>query len=240
MRLEPDPKEWDTKEKLKRFLEVRFPVRLHISVLLIAAITAGWIANRGLFHLGVDRLVVRHVVAVIVAYGAFVAGVAVWIRWSGIREYLRWRSSREMLEPPEPLGRPPDPARWDWLQGADPSAALLGGEGCLVVLIVLALLAVLMGIGGYLIADAASFFSEVVFELLLAAGLVRRMRKRDPPSWTGGVVRRTLPALVVTLLLAVGFGLWAQSRYPDANTVAAVIKNMYADSSIWGKPRRPY
>jgi len=65
------------------------------------------------------------------------------------------------------------------------------------------------------------------------------MRRLDPPSWTGGVVRRTLPALIVTLLLVTGFGLWAQARYPDANTIAAVLKRMSADSSAWRSPRRP-
>jgi len=69
---------------------------------------------------------------------------------------------------------------------------------------------------------------------------VRRMRKLDPPSWTGGVLRRTLPVLVVTLLLAIGFGLWAQVSYPDANTVSGVIKKAWADSTIWKKPRRSY
>jgi len=74
--------------------------------------------------------------------------------------------------------------------------------------------------------------------LLLAAGLVRRMRRFDPPGWTAGVVRRTLPALILTLLLVLGFGFWAQSRYPDARTVAEVVKQMKADSTIGGKQGR--
>ena|SRR5882724_5821351 len=232
--------EWQTKEKLRRFLSARFRVRLHVSVLLLTAIAVGWIANRTLFFLGVERLLSRHVVAVIAAYCAFLAGVSVWIRLSGIREYMKWRKSREMLDAPEPSGGPPDPAPWYVLGNIDPSFAAVGGEGCLVVFLVLVLLAAIFGIGGYLIADAASFFAEIVFELLLAAGLVRRMRKLDPPSWTGGVLRRTLPVLVVTLLLAIGFGLWAQVSYPDANTVSGVIKKAWADSTIWKKPRRSY
>jgi hypothetical protein len=238
---EPDFKEWQTKERLKRFLSTRFRVRLHISVLLLAAVTAGWIANRALFLLGIERLLTRHVVAVVVAYCTFIAGVSIWIRWFGIREYTKWRKSREMLDAPAPSGPPPDSMPWSSLGNIDPTAALAGGgEGCLVVFVVLVLLAVLFGAGGYLIADAASFFSEIVFELLLAAGLVRRMRRWDPPSWTAGAVRKTLPALIVSLLLVIGFGLWAQSRYPDANTVAEVVKKMRADSAIWKQPRRRY
>ena len=236
---EPDFKEWQTKEKLKRFLADRFRVRLHISVLLLAAIAAGWIVNRVLFRLGVDLILTRHVAAVIAAYCVFLAGVGEWIRWSGIREYLRWRKSREMLDAPEPSGPRPDSGGWEWLGQADPSGLFLaGGEGCLVVMVVLVLLAGLFGIGGYLIADAASFFSEIVFELLLAVGLVRRMRRGDPPSWTAGVLRKTWPALVVTLLIVIGFGLWAQDRYPGARSVAEVVKQMKADSTIWWKPRR--
>ena len=56
---EPDLREWQTKEKLKRFLSDRFRVRLHISLLLLAAVAAGWIANRALFLLGVNHLLLR-------------------------------------------------------------------------------------------------------------------------------------------------------------------------------------
>ncbi len=237
---EPDLREWQTKEKLKRFLSDRFRVRLHISLLLLAAVAAGWIANRALFLLGVNHLLLRHVTAVTAAYCAFLAGVAMWIRWSGIQGYLRWRTSREILDAPAPYGRPPEPTPWWLLGNIDPSAAAAGGEGCLVVLFVVAVLAAVFGIGGYLIADAASFFSEIVFELLLAVGLVRRMRRRDPANWTAGVFRKTWPALIGTLLIVAGFGLWAQARYPDANTVAGVIKQAWADWTPWKKQRKSY
>src|SRR5260221_12932867 len=176
---EPDLRECQTKEKLKRFLSDRFRVRLHISLVLLAAVAAGWIANRALFLLGVNHLLLRHVTAVTAAYCAFLAGVAMWIRWSGIQGYLRWRTSREILDAPEPYGRPPEPTPWWLLGNIDPSAAAAGGEGCLVVLFVVAVLAAVLGIGGGFPSPPQPFFLLIKFLIFLALGLVGTKKKKE-------------------------------------------------------------
>jgi len=132
--------EWQTKEKLRRFLSARFRVRLHVSVLLLTAIAVGWIANRTLFFLGVERLLSR-----------------TWSRHRGVLRFSRrcfgldsivgHPGVHEVEEVEGNAGRsrasggPPDPAPWYVLGNIDPSFAAVGGEGCLVVFLVLVLLA---------------------------------------------------------------------------------------------------
>jgi hypothetical protein len=102
---------------------------------------------------------------------------------------------------------------------------MLFPEGCLLALVLLLVWAVAFALGGYLIVYAAELMAELVFQLLLAAGLVRGIRRVDMLA-DFGIPRISLWALAGTLALSVFFGLFARNAYPQATTIAEVVRQM--------------
>lgn len=101
----------------------------------------------------------------------------------------------------------------------------LGDEGCLPVVVLLLLLALLVGIfgaGAYLIYQAPAIFAEAAFQAALASGLVKAARGLDTGGWKGSVWRVTWLPFVIVLALAFAFG-WAAHRYCPAATKATEV-----------------
>jgi hypothetical protein len=192
-KIDPWFREWVIKQKLSHSISARFLVRFHVSLILTGAVAAGCLANWLLYRAGVTSMLVRHPAAVIGAYIAFLAGLHLWIRYSGIREYVNSRRSKELLEPEGVTLR--HGRRGDWVPTDVPVWA---DDGCLLVMgfVLVAVLAFAMG--GYLILYAADLMAELVFELLLVAGLIRGIRRVDllasvgiPASRCGRLARRS-------------------------------------------------
>jgi hypothetical protein len=217
-KIDPKFSEWLLKERLKYSLASRFFLRFHVSLMLGAAVATGWAANRALFSAGIDSMLFRHVASVLAAYGGFLVGLRIWIEYSGIKTYLDVARSRELTEGPVEVQKESK------LNIADAAAVPDFGEGCAVVLFVLAVLGVLYAMGGYLIVSAPEFFADVVFELLLAAGLIRGAQKVDQLGTEGKVPLVTLWALAATLLVVVLFDVWAMHERPGAKTVSEALK----------------
>jgi len=212
-------RKWLLIERLKWSLKRRFFVRFHAVLLLLGAVLAGWTVNRLLFVAGVDSMLIRHPIGVLAAYVGFLIGIELWIRYSGIREYVNYRKSKELLEP-EGFRQPDRTGSEYWPIDSVP---VVDGEGCLVVLLIALAIGLVFAMGGYLIVTAADLFAEIVFELLLVAGLIRGIRRIDLLGLTGGIPRITLPALAIALTVSILFGLWARHVHPQAKTIAQVV-----------------
>jgi hypothetical protein len=215
--VEPEFDEWYIKERLRWSLSKRFLVRFHAALILLGAVVVGWTANRLLFLGGVGNMLVRLPAGVLAAYAGFLLGIELWIRYSGIHEYLNSKRSKELLES-KGVDRPPLGDPWPY-----PNAIPTDGEGCLFLIVLLLVIAIAMAMGGYLIVWAGDLFAEVVFELLLAAGLLRGIRRVDTFGLSRGVPKVTLPALLVALAVSIAFGLWANVVHPEAKTMAEAI-----------------
>lgn len=78
-----------TRDRIKRHLVQRFYVRFHMSLILatagLAAMLGNWIMLNGL---GVHGMWIRYPIAVALAYLAFLAGVALWLRYVGVAQRL--------------------------------------------------------------------------------------------------------------------------------------------------------
>ena len=218
--MQPDFKEWLIKERLKYSLKGRFLVRFHATLILLGAVIVGWSANRLLFMSGVENMIIRFPAGVLAAYWGFLIGIELWIRYSGINEYLNSRRSKELLDPD---GFKPPALKDPWIF-PDGGVPLVDGEGCLIVLLVLFAVVLVFAMGGYLIFMAGDLFADVVFELLLVAGLIRGIRRVDAFGFTGGIPKVTLPALAVVLAVSVVVGFWARHFHPEAKTLAEALK----------------
>ncbi len=213
------------RRRLQHSLGARFVLRFHVSLILAFTIAMGWFADWALLNAGMREMLLRYPLAVACAYVAFLAAVWIWIDYSGIREYLQARRADELVGEHVPqaqpvVGRGVEAGDLDWLD----FASILDAEGCLVVLGALALIVgVFYFLGGYVWINAAAFFSEIVLELLLAAGLLRGIQKVEASGWVLGVWRSTRSSLLFSLIFAVLFSAGAHAFRPAAYTLHQVI-----------------
>jgi hypothetical protein len=219
-KIDPAFREWLLKEKLSFSITARFLVRFHVALILAGAVLAGWAANRLLYLAGVKDMLLRHPVAVVAAYAGFLLGLHAWIRYSGIRAYVNSRRAKELLEPEGFKSRPP-PQPLD----VNLTDALIAPEGCLLLIAVLFIWSVLFTLGGYLIVYAADLMAELVLELLLAAGLVRGIRRVDLLA-DFGIPKLSLWALAAVLGTSILLGLYAREVHPKATTIAELAREM--------------
>lgn len=104
----------------------------------------------------------------------------------------------------------------------------LGGadEGCLpilVLLLILALLAAVFGVGVYIVWQAPYLLTEAAFEAALAAGLVRSARRVDDPGWIGGAMRASWKPFLWILLLTCAAAAVVEYYVPQARTLLEAI-----------------
>jgi hypothetical protein len=94
-----------------------------------------------------------------------------------------------------------------------------------IVLVVLgALLALVFGAGAYLIYEAPLILSEAAFDFLLAASLIRGMKKIDNPDWMGSVLRTTIIPFLFIFVIATLIAYIAQAACPQAYKLSEVIR----------------
>jgi hypothetical protein len=66
-------------------LRSRFALRFHTSILLLWMFSAGLLTSKTLFALGLHSLFWRYTFAIVVAYGAFLLGVRIWLAYVRVR-----------------------------------------------------------------------------------------------------------------------------------------------------------
>lgn len=96
----------------------------------------------------------------------------------------------------------------------------------IVLLVLGALLALIFGAGAYLIYEAPMILSEAAFEFLLAASLIRGMKKIDNPDWMGSVLRTTIVPFLFIFAIATLIAYIAQAAYPQAYKLSEAILYM--------------
>ena len=225
-RIDPASYEWLAREKISRSIAARFFVRFHASLILAGSVAVGWAANRLMYQAGLHDMLIRHPLAILCAYGGFLLGLQVWMRYSGIRDYLNAKRAHELLEPQGPPGKPISrmPLRLynDRRELLDLPFVL---DGCFVVVLFLVVWAILFTMGGYLVIYASDVMAELVFELLLAAGLARGIRRVDRLAGIG-IPWLTLWALLACVLVSILLGLYARGMHPPATTMGEVVRHL--------------
>jgi hypothetical protein len=222
------------RERLKRSIPARFFQRFHVSLILAGSIFAGWAVDVLLLQSGLRPMLLRFPLAILCAYCAFIGGARLWLDYSGIDEYLKRTKAAELTGDEEPASRPP-PIAESRRHGNVLDFLELGSldEGCLVAVGV----ALLVGIvfftfGGYAVMAAEAIFADVVVELLLAAGLLRGVRRVERGGWLGGLWSNTWPSLAFTLALAIAAGFVAQKVAPSASTLGELWTALHAPGAI--------
>jgi hypothetical protein len=206
---------------ISRYLWVRF----HVTVILVAVVMVGLVANALALRLGLRPMVVRYPLSVLVGYAAFFAGIKLWLRYADtvLSPKLRAELVRLDADPRPPL--PDGTEKKPWWERMDFDLPDPGdGEGCLVVAIAVLVLAVVFGVGAYVVAEAPFFLGEALVQVSLAAALRSRAKQMDTAHWSGAVLRATwVPALIVLLLATVAGALLNAHCPPAARMLDAIL-----------------
>lgn len=216
------------RDRLRHSLSARYLLRFHVGLILLFSVLVGWGVDVLLLKMGSTRMAWRYSAAILFAYGAFYLGVYAWIELSGIRDYVE-RKRADLLVGEDVPQRPAageQSKEWSWLDGADPTmGCYVDAEGCgIVIIFFVALAALFYFFGGYVIANALTFFADIVLELLLAAGLLRGINRYEASGWMVSVWRHTRWSLAFALFAAIVLGWLAQAYYPQARTLPEVVK----------------
>ncbi|HZZ91137.1 MAG TPA: hypothetical protein VFE23_01155 [Usitatibacter sp.] len=209
--------------RLRHSLPARFVLRFHVTLIVLAAIAAGWTGDVLLLHAGLRSMLLRYPLVIAVSYGAFLAGVAAWLRHSGIGEYVDRRKAEQLVGDHVPSAPRDASIHWD---GWDPAGAIpADGEGCLLALL---FGLVVLAFGGYTVMTAPTFFADIVVELLLAAGMLRGIRRSRESRWMSSVWSNTWGSVVVALILAFIAGMLGRAAHPPATTLLELWVRLHA------------
>jgi hypothetical protein len=99
----------------------------------------------------------------------------------------------------------------------------IDGDGLVVILLAIALVAIVFITSGYLIWCAPDVLTEAAFGAALAGTLTRSTRKQAPDGWVAGVVKKTWWPFAVVLVAAVVFAGYVHTHYPQATTFRQAI-----------------
>jgi hypothetical protein len=213
------------RDKLKRSLAARFFLRFHVSLILFATLLAGFIVDVALLHAGLKSMLVRYPLAILAAYATFVCGIKLWLDYSGIAEYVDRNKAEKLVGESVPIGEPIKARSGGWIDGLN--FIPIDGDGCLVVIgIVVAGAAIFFALGGYALMAADSIFADVVLEILLAAGLLRGVRRMQRGGWLPSLWSNTWPSLAFTLCVALLLG-WYARNVPEATTLPDLIAHFF-------------
>jgi hypothetical protein len=206
------------RESLRYSLKARFLLRFHAALIITWTSLITWGVDFALLKAGLIAMILRYPLAILAGYVAFLISVRVWLEYSGISEYLNERRAEELLKSSSRY-QTRGPSNWD----VGDLGSLVGGdaEGCLVVIaIAIAGFLLFWGLGAF----ATQLFADVVLEVILAAGLLKGLRKAESSGWLTGAWGSTKYWLLFVLVAAIIFAAWAQAKYPDASMAAQVFR----------------
>jgi hypothetical protein len=110
--------------------------------------------------------------------------------------------------------------------GSSGGLSLDFGDDGWVLLALLAVAAALFGAVVWIIYAAPTILADAAFAGMLSAGLVRSTRRMARGGWVGSVVGHTWLAFAAAFVLAVVFALVAQNHFPEARTLADVVRRL--------------
>jgi len=242
-----------TRESFKKALERRYSPRLHMSCILAACGLTSMLTSWFMLDLGVHSMVVRYPVAIAIAYATFLVGVWTWLRAMGLVDNSGARTSRSSLADGIDIssggsfdgggasasfaeGRAPliatsmqsnaAPASGLKSAGGNAAGSLadgVDGDGVVLLLLAIALVAVVFVTSGYLIWCAPDVLTEAAFGAALTGTLARRTRQETASGWIGGVIKKTWWPFAVVMVAAVIFASYAHQHYPQASTFRQAI-----------------
>ena len=210
------------RDRVERALADRYPLRMHMSIIVAIAVAAGLAFDALLVAAGSRSMTARYLFAVLVGHATFLAGVRLWLAYSGVAGLINRKKAHLLVGddvwPPEPW-KPSEAgeAEVGIAAGADPQILFyfLGG--------LMALTVVFTVFGGWALLVAPAIFGDAVLAKLHAARLLERVDSVEASGWITAVMRHTGFTLLFSLAVAAGVGVYARFTAPGANSVLDLL-----------------
>lgn len=230
------------RDAFRNYLEEQEYPRVQMMLMVSGAGLGGFLADVGLrWGLGVGSMAWRYGLSVLVAYGAFLLLLRIWLSTQGaalpeVEGALDATDVGEAyLDTDISLGggRSSPPASSFAARGSEGTGGGSGSldldldEGVAIALLLAAVVGLVIA-AGWLVTQAPSILAELALDGALSAGLYRRLRKTEPSGFLGTAMRLTFtPFLVVGILMvAAGWGL--QAYAPEARTLKGAYEHWVA------------
>lgn len=226
----------------RRQLQHRGWPRLQMALIVVLTGAAGFLASHVLRLAGMDAMLLRYPLAVLMAYGVFLLLMWIWIRW-------RWDAVADGLSSgPGGGGSPGSPwsgsgghsggggASASWGESAASSStsadstSLLdvadaeAGLPLLAVLGIIALVATVLLASVWVVWSAPVLMAELLVDAAIAGGLYKRMQGMQAQGWWRLCLSHTIWPLLGLLVFFAGLGWFAQELAPDAVSLMQVFK----------------
>ncbi|WP_374515185.1 hypothetical protein [Niveibacterium sp.] len=215
---------WPTRNERVRAMRHRLETqewpRLQMSLLVALAGAAGFLGNWGLLRAGVGSMALRYPLAVLLAWGAFVALLWIWLKardQDGGADAGDTGDALDLL--PEGKGShaasgghgTPDAGDLlDGLAAADEFALPLVAIVFVVTLVLAAL---------WIVTGAPTLFAELLVDSALSASLYHRMRHGDAQHWLETAWRSTRKPFIIAAVMLTILGFAVQTLHPGAHTL---------------------
>ena len=214
----------------RHFQKHSFP-KIFLGVILILTGLFGFGISVLLLQFGVDQMWIRYPVAVIGAYGGFLALIRIWVEVERRRFDPQESELQEALKAAETSAGPThlDSGRrssWlDWLDVPDFTSFDID-EGCLPAILLAALIGLVVVLF-FALVNAPVLLAEVFLDAFLVSVLYRRLQIAAKEHWLGTAIRKTwLLALAVAALLAIaGWGL--ETFAPGSRSFGPAIRQLW-------------
>ncbi|WP_329766264.1 hypothetical protein [Stenotrophomonas geniculata] len=232
--------------RARQHLRERGWPRLQMTLIVALTGAAGFLASHLLRLAGIDAMLLRYPMAVLLAYGVLLMWI--WIRW-------RWDNVLDGLSPdvgsgsPSPRGSAVE-SPWGGVGGRsggggasaswNESAQAGGGDAgelpltglaedeaglpLLAILGIVALVASVLLASVWVVWSAPVLMAELLVDAAIASGLYRRMQGMHEQGWWRVCVTHTIWPLLGLLLFFVVLGGLAQELAPDATHLLQVIQ----------------
>ncbi|TCJ11690.1 hypothetical protein EZJ19_14850 [Parasulfuritortus cantonensis] len=234
----------------ERLLRHGYP-RLQMSLMVLLTGAAGFLVSALLLGAGLETMWLRYLCAFAVAYPVFLALLWLWPR-TGAADYGEFAdlsgfgaspsggvpvpggghfggagASARFEVPAMELGGAEAGVGGDVGDGAADALDAVGdGDEFAVVLLVLVLLLAVLIASAWLVYTAPGLFAELTVDGALSAGLYRRLRQTETPSWLATALRRTWLLFALTGVAAVACAWWLQHLVPGAHSIGAVLARL--------------
>jgi hypothetical protein len=207
--------------RLRAFLERHRSPRLMVLLMVAATGAAGLLATFLMLRAGLVWPLARWPAAVLLAYGAFLLLVRLWVAHESRRGTVARALPGEEPEPePFPGARKSQGSSADGLD-----LGLDADEGTAILLLVLAAI-VALGAGVYVVVIAPELLTEVLLDAAVSAGLYHRLRGTPGGDWLSTAWRRTRTPFLLVLVFFTLAGLCVQWAFPEAHSLREVIRHL--------------
>lgn len=208
-----------TRARVRQWLEDRFFLRIHMTLILLGTFLGGLVATRMLMKLGVNVLALRYGIAVCLAYLVFLVLLKLWLMYvgSGGHSPVDAGDGLDLVLDEGPGVRTLHASRGGGGSSSSFDLDVDGDlEGLIFMIVLIAVVLLLGGIAVYYVYTAPALLSEAAFEAVLAGSIARRAKKSEGTGWIGAVTRATVVPFLAVLALSILLGWLAQRRCPDA------------------------